>query len=193
VTALVVGVFVGGRGTRMGGVAKGLLKAPGSEQTLLERLSSEVTRALPRAPIVLVGAADAYGALGLLALPDEPAGIGPLGGLSSLLQHAERLAAGQVLAVACDLPRLSASLVARLASEAPGAAALVPDLSGVRNPLIARYDVARTLPALGDVLRSGKRSLQAVLDRLGNDVRTLPLSVDEAASLLDWDTPEDVR
>jgi len=193
VTALVVGVFVGGRGSRMGGVAKGLLKAPGSEQTLLERLSSEITRALPQAPIVLVGAADAYAALGLLALPDDPPGIGPLGGLSSLLQHAERLAAGQVLAVACDLPRLGASLVARLASEAPGAAALVPELSGVRNPLIARYDVARTLPALGAVLRSGKRSLQAVLDRLGNDVRTLSLSVDEAASLLDWDTPEDMR
>lgn len=190
---LVVGLFVGGRGSRMGGVAKGLLKAPGSERTLLERLLREIESALPHASLTLVGAADAYATHGLPALADDPPGIGPLGGLSSLLQHAERASAGQVLAVACDLPRLEATLLSRLATEAPRAAALVPAPQGVRNPLIARYDVAKTLPALRHVLASGKRSLQAVLDGLGDGVRTLPLSAEEAASLQDWDTPEDMR
>jgi hypothetical protein len=63
----------------------------------------------------------------------------------------------------------------------------------VRNRLIARYEVERALPAARTVLGAGKRSLQAVLDALGADVHTLPLSDAEAASLQDWDTPDDMK
>ena len=82
---LLVGLFVGGRGERLGGVAKGLLKAPNAETTLIERALTELGAALPDAEVVLVGEAAAYASLGLRAIADAPAGVGPLGGLLGLL------------------------------------------------------------------------------------------------------------
>jgi molybdopterin-guanine dinucleotide biosynthesis protein A len=190
---LVVGIFVGGRGSRMGGVAKGLLKAPSSEATLVERLRAELAHALPDAELVLVGAAEPYAGLGLSAISDEPAGVGPIGGLIGLLAHAEERGATHVLALACDLPRVAAPLLQRLGTEAPTAHALVTAQSEIKNPLLARYTVAEALPAARATLESGKRSLQAVLERLGDGAVSMPLTPAEAATVGDWDTPEDMR
>jgi molybdopterin-guanine dinucleotide biosynthesis protein A len=187
--SLVVGVFVGGSGSRLGGVAKGLLPTPDETTTLIERLCAEVRAALPSAELVLVGAAEPYGALGLQAIADEPARIGPLGGLGGLLSHAS---AGHVLALACDLPRLERGLIARLAAEHPQAAALITRQESFRNPLVARYEREPARAALSRVLQAGKRSLQAVLDQLEPHVRELTLSPREQLTLGDWDTPEDV-
>jgi len=189
---VLVGIFVGGRGSRMGGVAKGLLKAPASEATLIERLLGELSRAAPGAEVVLVGHSSAYAALGLRAVDDAPSGIGPLGGLVGLLLDAEQRGSELALALACDLPRLDAELLQRLLNEAASATAFVAEQAGVRNPLVARYRVAAALPAAREVMQGGKRSLQAVLDRL-SDVQTLTISAAEAGRLDDWDSPEDVR
>jgi len=177
----------------MGGVVKGLLKAPGSEATLLERLRSELASSLPDAEVVLVGAADAYTDVGLRAVSDDPPGVGPLGGLIGLLAYAQRRGAAQALALACDLPRIGGSVLQRLAREMGDKCALVAAQGQIRNPLVARYAVAHALPAARGVLATGKRSLQGVLDRLGDGVATLPLTTEEAATLDDWDTPEDVH
>ncbi len=177
----------------MGGVAKGLLQAPDSEATLVERLLAELARALPDAEAVLVGAAEAYARFGLVAVSDEPPDVGPIGGLIGLLAYAERRGARHVLALACDLPRLGGDLLRRLASEANAAGALVTAQGEIRNPLIARYAVARALPAARAALSAGRRSLQAVLDRFGDEVVTLRLTETEAATLDDWDTPQDMR
>jgi molybdopterin-guanine dinucleotide biosynthesis protein A len=193
VTELVVGILVGGRGSRLGGVAKGLLHAPDSGATLIERLLGELESALPTAPIVLLGQAEAYAALGLQALSDAAPGIGPLGGVVRLLEFAEQRGARAALALTCDLPRVGRAVLARLASEAPGAAALVTTQAGVRNPLVARYGVSAALPAAHRVLSSGSRSVQVVLDALGDGVATLPMSAEEEASLADWDEPADLR
>lgn len=190
---LVVGIFVGGRGSRMGGVAKGLLKAPDSEATLVERLRAELKSALPDAELVLVGAADAYAHVGLSAVSDEPSGVGPLGGLIGLLAHAQQRAATHALALACDMPRITGALLQRLANEAPHKSALVIAQGEIKNPLLARYEVALALPAAQATLAAGKRSLQAVLERLGDGTGIMPLSAAEAASVDDWDTPEDLQ
>lgn len=176
----------------MGGVAKGLLLAPDSSFTLVERMLGELARALPGVATLLVGNADPYSGLALPQLADEPADIGPLGGLSALLLHAERAGAEVVLALACDLPFVSAELIARLASEAPGAAALVARQQQIRNPLFARYQTAAGLDAVKATLASGRRSLQAVLDCLGPSLAELSLSASEEALLADWDTPGDM-
>lgn len=190
---LLVGLFVGGRGERLGGVAKGLLKAPNAETTLSERALTELRAALPNADVVLVGEAAAYASLGLRAIADAPSGIGPLGGLLGLLAEAEARGATHVLTLACDLPFIEQRLLARLATETPEAAALVTATHGVRNPLVARYTVGPTTDAAREVLGAGKRSLQGVLDVLGANVHALTLSAGEAATLRDWDTPEDVK
>lgn len=176
----------------MGGVAKGLLKAPGSKQTLLERLLGELRLGLPDAPVVLVGDAAAYAFSELPVVSDAPASVGPIGGLGGLLLHAHEHGAAHALALACDLPRIQAPLLARLGTETPKAAALFTLQDGIRNPLVARYHVPRALPAVEQVVSAGKRSLQAVLDALGADVEQLSLTPEEARTLDDWDTPEDV-
>jgi molybdopterin-guanine dinucleotide biosynthesis protein A len=190
---LLVGIFVGGRGSRMGGVAKGLLRAPDSELSLVERLLGELAKAAPRAEVVLVGAAEPYASLGLSSVSDEPPGVGPLGGLLGLLGHAERRGATGVLALACDLPRLDAALLTRLLNEAGEANALVTEQAGVRNPLVARYAVRRAQIAARAAFDAGQRSLQAVLDRLEPTVACLRLSDDEARTLDDWDTLTEVE
>jgi len=193
VSELLVGILVGGRGTRLGGVAKGLLKAPDSEKTLLERLLDQLHLALPRAPVVLVGDASAYASLGVPAVIDEPRGVGPLGGVIGLLRAAEHRGARWALSLTCDLPRIDHALLTRLASEAPHASALVTVQAGVRNPLVARYAVAEALTAARTALENGSRSVQAVLDRLTGEIATLPLSSAEEARLADWDVPEDLN
>jgi molybdopterin-guanine dinucleotide biosynthesis protein A len=190
--SLLVGLFVGGKSTRMGGIAKGALRAPDSELSLVERLLVEIRAAAPEAAVALVGGASVYGYLGLEAIPDDPPQIGPLGGLASLLELARSRGAGHVLALACDLPRLDRSLLARLVHGTPDAAVVLVKQGDTRNPLIARYAVAPAALAVSAALAQGQRSLQAVLDRLEPRVLALALTPDEAARLDDWDTPSDM-
>lgn len=184
-----VGIFVGGQSRRMGGAPKGLLRAPDSDETLVVRLLGIAREALPGADVVLVGRADAYAALGLPALADSPAGIGPLGGLAALLTHAAARDASQAFAVACDLPFVGAKLLGRLASEAPAAPAAAFRVGGIWQPLFARYEPRATLSATRAALAAGNRSLQSVLSRL--DVVELALDETQSRELADWDTPED--
>ncbi|HSU40989.1 MAG TPA: NTP transferase domain-containing protein, partial [Polyangiaceae bacterium] len=136
-TSLMIGLFVGGRGSRLGGVAKGNLALPSGE-TLAARLVARSRDALPGTPIVLVGAAEAYAHLGLPAVPDDPQGIGPLGGLRALLAHAEGRGRTHALALSCDLPYLEAPLIARLGVEAPAADFLAPRDGELWQTLVAR-------------------------------------------------------
>lgn len=187
---LVVGIFVGGQGRRMGGVAKGLLRAPSSELTLVERLAREVSIAAPQAELVLVGDTPAYAQLGMSTVADAPHGIGPLGGLIGSLNHAQQRGATHLLALACDLPRLDHSLLARLLNESPHAEAFVVEHAGVRNPLIGRYAVTAALQAARAVHERGRRALQAVLETMS----TVSLVLENDSLVADdWDTPSDVR
>jgi molybdenum cofactor guanylyltransferase len=179
------GVFVGGRGARMGGVPKGLLRGPDGAplierwRALLDTLGLEM---------VLVGSAEPYASTGLPAIADEPAGIGPLGGLVGLLRRA---GARPALALACDMPFVSRGLVERLLGAAAGPGVVAPRRDGVWEPLCARYDAARVLPAATARAASPYHSLQQLLDDLG--AVELPLGPGDREELKDWDTPDDVR
>lgn len=186
-----VGIFVGGRGRRMGGAAKGLLALPDGRR-VLERLILEARAGLPDSEIVLVGAAEAYTDFGLRALADEPPGIGPLGGLAALLLHAESTQRDACVALACDLPFVSRALILRLANELRDAVALAPCREGVWEPLLARYLVS-TLPAVREAIAADERSLQKLFRRLGTAASQLPLDTSEERELFDWDTPEDLH
>jgi molybdopterin-guanine dinucleotide biosynthesis protein A len=191
--ACVVGIFVGGQSSRMGGFPKGNLKAPGSELTLLERSLVEIREAAPNAEVVLVGRSAPYASLSCPALADQPAGVGPIGGLAALLDHAAACGKSHALALACDLPRLDRELLRRLLNEQPAALALFIQQGTVRNPLIARYAVAATRAAVDRSLAANRYSLQAVLDQLEPGLATLTLSRPEAASFDDWDSPSDLE
>jgi molybdopterin-guanine dinucleotide biosynthesis protein A len=188
--ALAVGLFVGGRGSRFGGVAKGNLRAPSGER-LVERLEGICRTALPGAPVFLVGERAEYAGLGHETLADVPAGIGPLGGLRALVLRAAEARHDGVLALACDLPFVTTELVHRLATEAEDADALAPREDGLWYPLTARYSV-RTLDAIDAALMAREHSLQKLFARLGSAARRLDVDAEELASLRDWDSPDDL-
>jgi molybdopterin-guanine dinucleotide biosynthesis protein A len=211
---LLVGIFVGGGARRMAGAAKGLLPAPDTGEPLVVRLMRIASEALPGASVVLVGDHPAYAHLSLPVISDDPPGIGPLGGLMALLSLAlgagsatSALGAGTagsapgaakeernaVIALSCDLPKVTAPLLAELASYAPEAAAVAPFADALYQPFFARYDPAQALAAARAAHASGERSLQSVFRRLAARVVVFPLSAAAREALIDWDEPTDVE
>jgi molybdopterin-guanine dinucleotide biosynthesis protein A len=184
-----LGIFVGGRGRRMGFVQKALLPAPGGAGSILARQLAQAHAA--QCEVVLVGTAElGEVAQGLLQLPDARPDIGPLAGLLSLL----RFAAGRtVLTLACDMPYINAALLTRLACTQPDATLLCPrdPASGKWSALLARHASQAVLPVLERALDEGVRSFQGLFERI--PVTEFSLDPHEQAQLRDWDTPEDMR
>ncbi len=181
---MLVGIFVGGRATRMGGRPKGLLMAPDGVPIVERTLA--IARALSLEP-VLVGSASAYGHLGVEAIDDAPPGIGPLGGVVALLRRA---GASYVMAIACDMPFVSDALV-RALRDAPPAAVVAPRSDGRWEPLFARYDAGAVLALAEANVSSGSHSLQRLL--ASADAVELPVDDQARIALRDWDSPEDAR
>lgn len=177
------GIFVGGAGSRMNGVAKGTLRTTRGD-TIVEHIA----RAMRAAGVepVLVGTRAEYGAMGIRAIADAAQGAGPLGGLVALLEAAD---GDDAIAIACDMPHVTADLVKKLAS-APRAPVVAPKRDGRWEPLFARYDAARVL----DVARARCARRELALQGLLDEVGAVALAIDEreAHALADWDTPEDV-
>jgi molybdopterin-guanine dinucleotide biosynthesis protein A len=173
----------------MGGAAKGLLLAPDGER-IVERTRRLLAEA--GASCVLVGEHPAYGGLGLRVIADDPSASGPLAGMLALLSFAAEARAGHAIAVACDMPLLTADLVRRLV-EAPAAAIVAPrhhdpERGWLWEPLFARYDAEAVLPVARGLVGTGRRRLQDLLDAAG--ARPLELTANELAALVDWDTPD---
>jgi molybdopterin-guanine dinucleotide biosynthesis protein A len=195
VTLPAVGIFVGGQGRRMGGVAKGWLRHEG--RPLIERLLdvSRAAAAPAKLPAVyLIGNAAAYAATHVPALPDDPPGVGPMGGLRALLLEAERIG-GDAVALAVDLPFVNAALLRRLYLEQPNAAALAPRQADRWQPLFARYRPSAVLPVIDAALAAGRTSLQVLFGGLtarDQVASELVLSSIEQHALQDWDRPSDM-
>ena len=188
-----VGIFIGGRSTRMGGAPKGLLEAPDGQGSLVARLVRESRAALgSEVSVVWVGEHPAYAGLGVASIADDPPGIGPMGGLHALLSSAQVQDRRHALAMACDLPRVTASMIQRLARVAPEAAAVAPKQAGRWQPLFARYSVEAALPIVRTLLGSRTFTLQQVFVELGPAAVELVLDAEELTALNDWDRPEDL-
>jgi molybdopterin-guanine dinucleotide biosynthesis protein A len=189
---VVFGILVGGAGSRMGGAAKGLLRAP-QGGTVLDRLIALCHVVAPDSPIVLLGSHRAYADVPLATLADAPAGVGPLGGVRALLLEAARLDCRAVV-LGCDLPYLSAALLSRLVYEHPvgeaTARAVSVRIDGYWTPVFAHYASRDALVAVDAMLARGQHSMARLLDDLG--ATALSLTEPELDELRDWDTPEDM-
>jgi molybdopterin-guanine dinucleotide biosynthesis protein A len=170
----------------MGGRIKGLLRGTDG-QPLVGRLRA-LLESVGIGDIVLVGRHSAYEALGLPGIEDSPEGIGPLGGLISLMQRAAG-SESRALAIACDMPFVSDSLVRNLLS-GPDAAVLAPRRGELWEPLCALYKPDRVLAEARRRATGRDHSLQGLLNAVG--AVELPLGADEAWMLADWDASEDV-
>lgn len=149
-------ILAGGRGSRMGGIDKGLQELNGRPlvQWVLDRLSPQVDTVLINANQHL----ERYRELGCKVLPDSiPGFVGPLAGLHAALAVA---ATPLVMTAPCDSPFLPADLVARLRSaldteNAELAVARTSD-GEQRAFCLMRRDL---LPRLDAFLASGERKV----------------------------------
>jgi molybdopterin-guanine dinucleotide biosynthesis protein A len=184
-------IFVGGRSSRMGS-DKGLLPAPGANATLLESLVD--AGGCAGLSVALIGDAAPYASFvpEVPRVDDRPRGAGPLGGLGGALDFAGSTGLSRLIAVACDMPYVTAPVL-RLLVEHPSTADVLAPRRGDDapwEPMLARYEVAGVAAVLDEALRRGQRSFQALFENLAIDA--LPVTPVVRRALTDWDTPQDV-
>lgn len=156
-------VLAGGRGSRMGGVDKGLkpLRGRPMVEWVIERFAPQVDEVLINANQNL----DAYRVFGYRVIPDEIDGFaGPLAGLHRGLAEATH---GLVATVPCDSPFLPRDLIARLraALESQGADLAVARTGDQPHPVFCLC-LKAVLPGLTAFLSSGGRKIDAWYARL---------------------------
>lgn len=174
-------VLAGGRGSRMGGVDKGLQAFAGRPlvQHALERLQMQTGGAPGLIAVNANRNLPSYEAMGLAVWPDATADFaGPLAGFQTALSHLAALAtSGQkfdcLLTVPCDSPRFPLDLLQRLHSSmlaqgAEMAVALAPHASSDARVVMRAQPVFSLMrcdlqDSLQRYLDSGERKIDAWL------------------------------
>ena len=179
-------MLAGGRSSRMGR-DKALLPYRGG--ALVESVARAV--ALAAGSAVLVGSPSRHGGLGFPVLPDIYPGEGPLGGILTVLEHADasHRRTDWNLIVACDMPELTAEFLRGLLDRAErlDVDVLAPrGPSGVLEPLCAVYH-RRSRQALDAAFAGGVRKVTAAFDGL----RVVAWSAPEYLPFQNVNTPED--
>jgi molybdopterin-guanine dinucleotide biosynthesis protein A len=150
------------------GVNKALLVVEGVP--LVERIAGEVGRAAGN--VTIIGPPERYGSLGIPVVADLLEGRGPLGGVYTAL-HCTR--ADWNLIVACDMPRITAGLLAELldAAEGCGRPALVPSTPRGLEPLCAVYHRS-LLPELARAVEDKRLKMHDFASTIGAQVWPAP-------------------
>ena len=152
-------ILAGGRARRLGGADKASLAVGGAR--IIDRQLAALSSVADDIRIVSNDPAR-YTALGIRVIPDVISGAGPLGGIYSALLDA---AHERVLVIACDLPFVTAPLLARLADESrsTGADAVVPRSARGLEPLCAVY-MTRCAAAARTRIDEGRLQAAGLLD-----------------------------
>ena len=184
-------VLAGGRGSRMGGVDKGLQNHRGVPLAL-----HAVLRLRPQVGQVMINAnrnLGAYESLGVPVWPDTVSDFaGPLAGMLVGLEHCET---EWLVTVPCDTPAFPQDLVERLAKGALAAGAdLAMAATREADGLVQRQPVfclmrAMLLESLADFLNRGERKI----DRWTATLRHTEVVFDDAAAFFNANTAEELR
>jgi molybdopterin-guanine dinucleotide biosynthesis protein A len=178
-------VLAGGRGSRMGGVDKGLQIHRGTPlaQHALRRLQPQVGAMMINANRNL----GTYQAMGVPVWPDTLADYpGPLAGLLTGLEHCRT---PYLVSVPCDTPDFPIDLVARLAQALVtqdadiAMAATVEDGQPRAQPVFCLLK-SELLDSLAAYLQSGERKI----DRWAAMHRCVPVLFDDAAAFFNANT-----
>jgi molybdenum cofactor guanylyltransferase len=160
-------VLAGGASRRMG-ADKARLEFDG--ETLLARALSRLRGAAVL--FVACGAESRYADIaerhGAREVADSPvwgAGAGPLAGLEAVLGALAAIAGApsRLVVLACDLPRVTSTVVETLLARADGAHVAFATGADGDHPLLGVYDV-RCLDAIRAALRGGARNVVSFLD-----------------------------
>jgi molybdopterin-guanine dinucleotide biosynthesis protein A len=183
-----VSVFIqaGGRSARMG-QNKALLPLGGT--TCIERVLA-AAKQIALTIAIVTNDPQSYHLLGCPFISDIYRGIGPLGGIHTVLQQSPTLWA---LILGCDLPFITADLLRYLIQQTNGHDVVVPqDADGRLQPLCALYARSCLSPAI-HLIESGETKPRALFSR----VRTRVVEWSEVGSLpgaelffFDMNTPE---
>ena len=189
----VMGVIIaGGRGTRMGGIEKALLRFGAG--ALLDAVIACVRPQVEALALnvrpdsaLLYRAWETHG-LPLLTDPfAEP--VGPLGGVIAGLEWAAGQGASRLATFPCDAPFLPRNLVASLAACATGSSPAVACEGGRIQSLCAIWPVECLDPLRRTIERDGVRSVRRALELLEAAVCPVP---DAGHAFLNVNTPEDL-
>jgi len=155
------GVLVaGGRATRLGGLAKGLLRLGGEA---VAARSLRLFGDLFEAALVVAGDPAPYAALGARVVADAIPGKGAPGGLHAALGAART---GWIFAAACDMPFLSEKAIRFLWERRGGAPAVAVQWAGRLEGLFAFWSRA-CLPAVERMVREADPSLWQIATAVG--------------------------
>lgn len=183
-------VLAGGRGSRMGGVDKGLQPYRGQAlvQHALQRLAPQVGALMVNANRNL----EAYATLGVPVWPDALADHpGPLAGLAAGLAHCRT---PYLVSVPCDSPRFPTDLVARLTTALAAHEAEIAMAAAVEDGVLRTQPVfcllqVNLLPSLQRFLQSGQRKV----DRWTATHRCMVVNFDDAAAFFNANTLADLQ
>ncbi len=125
---------------------------------------------------------------GVTRLADDPPGLGPLGGLRSILAASR---AERVLVLAVDLPRMETAFLASLLAEEGGAA---PRSDRGWEPLVAVYPRESMLALVEEAIAADHLRLQHLLDEAAARglVRPVPVGAENADLFANLNTSEDL-
>ena len=188
-------VLAGGRGSRMGGVDKGLQNHLGMPLALhsLLRLQGQVGSAMLNANRNL----GAYESMGVPVWPDSQADFaGPLAGMLVGLEHCET---PWLVTVPCDTPNFPTDLVERLVAAAQAEDAEIA-MAATREPDEQGQTVVQVQPVFCLLKSSLLESLQAFLDsgqrkidRWTAQHRCVTIVFDDSAAFFNANTVEELR
>lgn len=156
---ITLGVFAGGRATRLGGRDKAWIERDGMPQVLRLRHAFSAS-----CGAVLISAnrdLSRYAEHGLQALPDRRADIGPIGGLEVLAQACQT---PWLFTVPVDSVALEADVLQALVA-AHGQGAVARDAEGLQ-PLVALYRIETLRTAVTAAVMAGQFSVQALQARM---------------------------
>ena len=173
-------MLTGGRSARMGR-DKALVEVGGRT---LASIAIDALRDGGADEVFAVGGdAEALEALGLRVVPDGWPGEGPLGGIVTALEAANR---DVVVVVACDLPQLTGEAVRAVVDALGDRDVAVPVVGGRSQHLLAAWHREPALVALRPALDAGERAVWRAMTSLR--VTSVTLRSDEWAT--DADDPE---
>jgi molybdopterin-guanine dinucleotide biosynthesis protein A len=166
-------ILAGGASSRMG-ADKSLLRL--GRRTFVE-IAADALRPLAGG-VRVVGSRPSAAAHGLAVVPDVYENLGALGGLHAALSACR---ARWAAVVSCDLPFVTAELLARLASlRGDDSEAVVPfQEDGRSQPLCALYAAGACLTVAEELIRAGDLRPRTLLQR----VRTRRVAFDELSDL----------
>jgi len=181
-------ILAGGRASRYGGTAKGLLECGGVR--IIDRLIAEMKSSGVAEIIIIANDPQPYRSCGREIVPDLRTGIGPLGGIEAGLAHyAARCDA--VLFLPCDLPAITANEISLLmnAFDAEGAPIVVAEDEGFFWHSLCTVVHTGLLDRICKAIDNGKRSVHRVWREFG----AVAVHFDDPAPFFNVNTPDDMR